>query len=514
MTFVPFPEYRPDVNDYQGQHTQVLSGVLPRGDGWGPVANLQAYSQALPGTCRGYFFGRKTDGSIVVFAATSTRLYKLDNSSLAWTDVSQGGLAYTAIPSTDQWQFVQFGDTIIAVQANVNPQAFVLSTDSAFSDLGGTPPQAKFVAVVGRFLVLTGITGNARRVQWSDLDGITTWTAGVGFSNSVDLPDGGVCRGVAGGEFGLVFQESVIRQLTYVPGAKPAFQMERATEDRGLIGGYSVCKAGDKVFFVSQEGFYEYAAGVGIVPIGKERVDRSFQADLDYSYLNLLIGAPDPLGTRVFWAYKSVRSSSTTLFDTIIAYDYGLERWSPPIAVSGEYMASIIKPGLTLDSLDSYGVSGTTTTGSPTGLLLAVTSPTTGAAVASLDALPFSLDSVQSALISKLSAFTSTHCLGFFDGANLEATLETPEQALDSYVRVRGFYPRTDASTCYGYVKSRFNAQASPVKSPETNLDIYGNCSQNVATKLVRAGVRIPAGTSWTYCMGIDPDFVPMGQRG
>jgi hypothetical protein len=568
VTFIPFPEYRPDVNDYQGSHTQVLSGVLPRGDGWGPVANLQAYTQVLPAACRGFFYARKTDGTITVFAATSNRLFTLNNTTLGWTPVSKvvaltsisnaspavftlaahglavgdslvlstsgalptgltagtvyyviaagltsgafevsvtpGGTAvatssagsgthsmtylYSALPSTDQWAFAQFGDTVVAAQANTTPQAFVLSTSSAFADLGGSPPAAKSVAVVGRFLVLSGLTSNLRRVQWSDLDNIIQWTAGTGFSNTVDLPDGGVVRGVAGGEFGVIFQESVIRRMVYVPGAKPAFQIERVTEDKGLLGTYSIARAGEKIFFVTQQGFYEYEPATGLVPIGKERVDRTFLADVDLASTLLLIGASDPSGTRAYWAYKSVRSSNAAAFDTIIAYDYGLQRWSPPLAVSGEFLSSMVKPGLTLEGLDTIS--------------------------SNVDTLSFSLDSVQSALVSKLASVTTGHALGFFDGANIEAVLETPEQGLEGMsARVRGFEPRTDAPTVQGSIRWRWAPQAALTQTTETVMDAFGVVSVNVATKLARARVRIPAGTAWTYCMGVSPDFVGTGKR-
>ena len=44
---IGFGEYRPDVSDYNGQHTQVLANVLARGDGYGPVKALQAFAQPL-----------------------------------------------------------------------------------------------------------------------------------------------------------------------------------------------------------------------------------------------------------------------------------------------------------------------------------------------------------------------------------------------------------------------------------------------------------------------------------
>ena len=56
---------------------------------------------------------------------------------------------------------------------------FDLTAASAFADLAGSPPQARYVAVIGRFLVLSGLPSNPYRIQWSGLNATTAWTAGV-----------------------------------------------------------------------------------------------------------------------------------------------------------------------------------------------------------------------------------------------------------------------------------------------------------------------------------------------
>jgi hypothetical protein len=94
----------------------------------------KAYDIAANGTCRGMFFGRNADGSITIFAATSTRLFKLNNTDFSWIDVSNGGLAYSAVPSSANWQFVQFNKYIICVQVNTAPQVFDLTSSTAFAN--------------------------------------------------------------------------------------------------------------------------------------------------------------------------------------------------------------------------------------------------------------------------------------------------------------------------------------------------------------------------------------------
>src|SRR5580765_1007057 len=176
MPLIKFGEWRPDVADYQGASTLTIRGAIPRGDGYGPMLDTSPYTFALPGVCRGAFAIYPHTGIPQLFAATSTRLYHC-KTDLNWEDLSKGGAAYTAVPAGEQWQFTQFNDLIIAVQANCPPQVYNAATlTGAFADLAGTPPAARYVSTVNAFVVLSGLTANPLRVQWSGLDDTTQWT--------------------------------------------------------------------------------------------------------------------------------------------------------------------------------------------------------------------------------------------------------------------------------------------------------------------------------------------------
>jgi hypothetical protein len=353
MPLIPFLDYKPDISPYQtGGGSTVITNVLPRADGYGPMLSLVGFTSALAAACRGFFYARNSDASITVFAATSTNLYKLNNTTFAWTNVSKGGGPYSGLPSADNWQFVQFDNFVIAVNINTVPQVFDLTSSTAFADLGGSPPQARYIAVVGRFLVLSGLgSSTPYRIQWSGLNATTTWTSGVNSSDFQDLPDGGIVRGVAGGEYGYIFQETSIRRMVYAPGSPVTFNIERIAQDKGLAAPYSLINAGDRVFFLAPQGFHMIVPGTPPAPIGKERFDRTFFGDYDSGSLQLVIGCADPAATRVYWAYKSL-AGQANLFDKIIVYDYALDR-AALLLVSGEYLASLAKPGLTLENLDS-----------------------------------------------------------------------------------------------------------------------------------------------------------------
>jgi hypothetical protein len=128
--------------------------------------------------------------------------------------------------------------------------------------------------------------------------------------------------------------------------------------------------------------------------------------------------------------------------------------------------------------------------------------------------LPFSLDDVSTAALSRVSAVDPAHKLGFFTGGNLEATLDTAEHTLNARrVRVKGLRPVTDAATCYGSVGARENLQSTVSYSAEQAVDGRGLCPANVSTRLARGRLRIPASPAWTFASGVEPDFAQERKR-
>lgn len=565
MPLLEWGQWRPDIADYQGASTANIQNAIPRGDGYGPFFDFAILSQALIGPCRGGFYALKSDGSVEIFAGTADRLWRASNTDYSWKQVSKtttvtissaspgvitetahgfaandpvvfynsggalpaaitagttyyvktvldpdtftisataGGAAintastgtgthsvtslYGSLASGKQWQFAQFGNFVFAVQGGTAPQVFDMSSSNTFADLGGSPPQADYISVVGRFVVLSGLTSNPYRIHWSGLNATTTWTSGVNSSDFQDFPDGGIVRGVAGGENGIVFQDQAIRRMTYIPGSPLIFQIERIAQDQGLYAPYSIIRAGDTIFFHSAHGFHKIAPGGVPQQIGRERVDRWFFDDLDKTDLKLFIGAPDPRSTRVFWAYKST-SGVAGAYDKIIGFDFALDRWFQ-VSMSGEYLLGMSQPGITLENLDS--LSG------------------------SIDALEATLDSFAVSTQPLIAQFSTEHKLGYFSGLNLEAVMETSEQGTDAKrVFVRGFRPITDAATVYGSVSHRETQQVAATAGSEVLINSRtGRCDLRQSTRYTRMKARIPAGTAWTFCAGVEMDITTDGQ--
>jgi len=438
-------------------------------------------SGSLPtGLTPGTTYYVKTVLTANTFTVSATAGGAAINTSSAGSGTHSVTHIYSSLSSDAQWQFAQFGNLVFATQKNAVLQVYNLASSSAFADNSGSPPQASYISVVGRFLVLSGLLSNPYRIHWSALNDTTGWTAGTNQSDYQDFPDGGIVRGVAGGEFGTVFQDQAIRRMSYIPGSDLIFQIERIAQDQGLFAPYSIVRAGIYTFFHSAQGFFKIAPGGLPEPIGREKVDRTFFNDLDKTELRMFIGASDPRSTRAFWAYKST-SGTTGLYDKIIGYDYVLDRWFT-IDMTGEYLLGMSQPGITLENLDSLS--------------------------SSIDALGASLDSFAVSTQPLIAQFSSAHKMGFFSGSNLEATLESAEQGTDGRrIYVNGFRPVTDATTFYGSASYRETQQDTPTSTAEiVRNSRTGRCDMRRSTRYSRFKVRIPASTSWTYAAGVEPD--------
>jgi hypothetical protein len=492
MPLQPWGAWSPDTSDYEGTAAHNILNVVPRGDGYGPFPAFTAYAAALPGLCRGSFYALKSDGTVVTFAATATKLYQLNNSNFTWTDVSLSGGSYTSVSASAQWQFAQTGNLVFATQANVLLQVFNLSSGSTFTNALGSPPQAAYITVVGSFLVLSGLLSQAFNIIWSglnDFNSSTSWTIGLNSCDFQNFPDGGIVRGVAGGsQSGIIFQDQAIRSMAYVAGSPIIFQIDRVSQDKGLFAPYSIIRAGENIFFYAGQGFHMIAPGGVPTQIGRERVDRSFLTSLDKGNLQLFMGAADPRSSRVYWAYKST-AGVVGSYDSLLGYDYVLNKFFPVVA-SGEYLLGISQTGLTLENLDAIS--------------------------SSLDALTLSLDDYATAVQPQIAQFNSSNVLGFFSGLPLEATIEGAEQGTDGNdIFIRGFRPVSDAPVQYGSISHRETQMATPVSDAEVPINTRtGRFDMRRSTRYARFKTRIPAGTNWTYSAGYEPDVTQTGALG
>lgn len=444
-------------------------------------------------------------------------IIKVDNDNFTigvdttgYSNYTSGGTAQVEVgysTSTDQfWDFVQFGQRIIATNYGDNIQTFLMGSDTAFSDLSATAPKARYCARVRDFLMVANTTDGVygavpQRVWWSAIDDPTSWptpgstTAAQVQSDFNDLfGDGGWNQGIVGGLAGcdvLVVQERALWRGTYI-GAPVIFSFQVIENARGTPAPGSIVTAGEIAFYLRDDGFCE-TDGNTIVPIGFDKVDKTFWADVDANYLYRICSAADPLNRIVYWAYPGAGSVNGTP-NKILAYHYALKRWTP-IMTTTEFILSALSTGYTLDQL--YTVLGYT-----------------------FQTMPYPLDSrVWTGGRWNIGAFDTTHSFGFFSGTPLAATIDTSETNLNpagglGKSFVNRIWPLVDTSSAQATIGVRDRLADAVTWEPAGSMTATTGSVPIRATGVFHRGrVTIPAGTTWTHAQGIRFDARSAGNR-
>lgn len=477
MTNIPFGQYAPDIASVGTSFTDYVKNVFPQVDnGYIPIPAQSSFTLALTGTPCGLFGATKTDGTASLFAGTGTALYNLNGVTRAWEDVTRTvGGAYS-VGSSELWDFAQFGNIVIAVADTNAPQAFTLGSSTDFAALAGSPPQARRVAIVGDQVVLSGLSTTPNRIHWSAINDTTGWTAGTSLSDYQDFPDGGAVQGVAGGEFGVVFQERAIRRMIWV-GPPAIYQFQRISADRGALMRYGFCQAAGNIFFIANDGFYRLDSGGQITNIGTNRVNRKILDEIDPTQQNFVQAVSDPQSARVFWFYKST-SNGQPYMDRVLIYDWSIDRWS--YAEMNAYVVTTSLPlSATLEGLD---------------------------AVDDLDALPFSLDTYAATVSREITTIGSDKTASDLTGDYLAAEMDTPEGSIGDGMRsfTRSIAPITDASNAYVSMLLRSRLIDAQTQTSEAQIGVRGYASLRGNTRFGKVRVRVPAAEDWTFARGVD----------
>ena len=486
MTVIPFAAWEPDKAELNGQGVGDILNVLCSTASYLPFPDLVSFTAALAAQPLGYFTARSLSGQVTIFAGTAAKLYKLDNTTLTWTDISKPATTYAANIDA-RWSFEQFGDYVVAVNINDNPQVFQLGVSATFDNLAGSPPKAAFVKAWGDFLCLLQLGTNANRVHWSALNDITGWTPGTNNSDFQDFPEGGIVQGSSRATSPLVILESAIYAATFVPGSPIIFTFVKIHDKRGAKSPYSIASRGENIFFADEGSFFQMGADGSILDIGFEKVSRTIFGQVAAADVAAMVGAIDPFYSRVYW---TMDLTGAGIYDSIIVYDWLQARW----AIASQTNQGIFPAataGYTLEGLDAVS--------------------------ATLDALPYSLDSkVWQGGAPVLAAFGSDFTLGFFNGTNKQATLTTQEQGdlSGGITLISSMYPVVDNNNCTMAIGSRFlrgdvitwTAEISPTADT-------GRYDQLNAARFQSVRVTIPAGETWSHAQGVEINAKAAGKR-
>ena len=276
------------------------------------------------------------------------RLYRIISSTTA-LDLSGTAAGYATSPY-DRWRMVQYGPQLVATNYADAPQVYNLGTGDPFTDLGGGPLKARYIAVVGNWLVLGDVIDpidgpDAYRVTWNGfnnagLPDATVWGSsietGADFQRVADV---GRIQGITGGQFGTVLCERGIVRMTRV-GSPYGFQFDTIEREIGCSEPGSVVQSRAATYFLSREGFQRFD-GQATQPIGREKIDRWFLGDFDDSYGHRMWAVTDDQNGLVMWLYPGSGNVSGRP-NRLLIYNVDLDCWAV-----ADVIADIIGPGNT-----------------------------------------------------------------------------------------------------------------------------------------------------------------------
>lgn len=462
--------------------------MIPAANGYRSMPSFVEYSNAASNTILNIFAAKQNDGSVRLFAGDSGKLYLFNAVTSDLDDISKAGTPAYDLASAERWKFVQFGDDVIASGGiGEELQKFTLGTDSAFSDLSGTPPKGDFLAVVRDFVWVANVdTGSGRvpyKAYWSGFNDPTSWTAGVDQSDFQDIPDAGAITGMVGGEYCTILMERAIVRATYT-GPPLIWQFDKVETARGCQVPGSVCNVGHTVFYLSDDGFYVFD-GSKSQPIGAEKINSFFLNDFNVAFKDKMTSTVDPQEQIAVWSYVSNSAIDETP-DRLLIYNYALNRWSLA-NVKSDLVAPFFTAGYTLENLDNIN--------------------------SSLDALPASLDSplykggqylFGGALGTKISAFT---------GDPMAATIVTGETGLatGNHNIVTRVYPYHEGGSVEVSIGLRGTHTDLVSYTAAGTTNAAGFVPFRAQDRYHRAKMYISG--NWTFAQGMDIDARKVGRR-
>jgi hypothetical protein len=468
----------------------VAKNILPDLKGYLPIKSLEPISSAFDSRVRGAHSFRSNDGTTDTLAGTLADLYRYDNAANTWTsikDTTYGGNAGSTF-----WSMAQFGDNAIMTNGFDPVKTWDTGTTPAtVSTLGGSPPKAKIVFTVKDHLVLANLENNNSSVHWSAVNDSTGWTTGTDLSDSQTFPDGGPVMTCFGGEYGTVFQQTMIRRMVYAPGSPEIFQISVLDANRGSIAYRGAVQLGPIIFYLSNDGFY-MLQGNDSIPIGYGKVNSWFFDNVSTGYTSRTVAGIDLKRHHVWWSFISNDNSSPDVdagaCDKALIYNWVTREWTYADIDISAYL-DVVVDVLTLEDLDSAG---------------------------DIDSLTVSLDSGawnSEGISSDMSAFNGSFKFGYFTGPNMEATLQYDNVQLYAPERqlIRHIVPYIDSADTKSRLRSRESIYAAGTWGSFSSVEANGECPHHTSARMHDFEIVVPSASDWTHAIDFFVDSIPDG---
>lgn len=476
-------QWLPDVADLKNPGLEVCTNVIPGPGGYQPAPGLGDAVATVGASVLSAAMFERADGTRVTVCATAADLHVIIGGTVTPSGLT---LALTAPVS-----FVRFGASIYATEENGGTWWLDdIETDTAFAAATWTTPRGKSLARVGDFLFMgnlkdTDSSDAPYRIRWSPFNNPQgNWATDIGLqSDAVDMPtDFGPVMAIAGWTFGLILQRYGVSRIQYTGGAS-VFAKDVVDKERGCAATRSVVAVGDRVYFLSDDGFC-FSDGGPAQPISRGRMWTWFLNRVGQNYFNFVQGAADWTNRCVIW---TVPDENGTI-QGLLYYNWETDWWSF-VEAQVDCLFASGRDGLTLEQV--------------------------AAIYPNLDTMPVSLDDPSFRAKGRSVAAFKAGVLSQLAGEPLEALFTTGEFQIAPGARsfvsaVTPLITNADESTTVS-LGGRDRQIDVITYSADTPMGPLGFAPVNFDARYFRVSIKIPPAAAWTDAYGFQIEATTSG---
>lgn len=475
---IRFGAWLPDQIDHKNPGLEVCDNAIP-----GPAGYLPAPS---PGESEGDVGARviaaqsflRSAGQRVTVCATADDLHTI----IGGTVVDSG----LSLSLTGPVTFQRYGPTIWATNRAGTWLLADIETDDTFVAATNDVPFGQTMARIGDFLFMgnltdTDTTDQPFRIRWSPFNNPGgDWETSIpAQSDAIDMPaDLGPVMGITGGNTGLIFQRNGVTRIVYTGGVT-VFAKQEIDRERGLASTTSLAQVGDRVFYLSDDGFF-VTDGTAGQPISRGRVWDWWLANASGAHFEDVKAAVDWPNRCVVWTVPNDSGQAYAL----LFHNWETGDWSV-VRVAVDTVFSSGRDGLTLEQVSAI--------------------------YPNLDTMPVSLDSPEfKARGRSLAGFLDGH-MRQFSGLSLPARFETgefqPAPGRRTFVRAIAPIITDDNASALVSVRGRDDQRSALRGQLDVPLGSLGFAPTAFDARYFRVGVAMPEGAAWRDAFGFQMDY-------
>lgn len=232
--------------------------------------------------------------------------------------------ASTLQPAT-VWSLDNWGEYLLAMSPDDGKLYEWDLVASTAAQVSNAPTSCTgFMVTEERFVVCFGSGGDPRKIQWSDQEDNTSWTAAAtNQAGDINIQTNGtILTGLRTRGQSLILTSEDAHTMTY-QGPPFVYGFERVGTSCGLIAANAAVSVDNGVFWMGRRTFYVYAGGrVQEVPC--EVGDYVF-SDMNNDQRSKISATVNSAWNEIWWFYPS---KGSTECDRYVAYDYVENIWT------------------------------------------------------------------------------------------------------------------------------------------------------------------------------------------